>query len=393
MQWFKALRYRLKSGWWWAAPYSNRDVERQARVDGSLDKPVPQLDDITGPWYLGAMKEHFDNIVRGIVGAYQELDAPLENRQVALEAGQREADREEQEASTVYEEACAHFKQHNPGIPPDTQRARTTLYWLICLVLFILEFPMNFAAFQIFGDNANLLTSITVFMVAGILVGSAHFMGVEWRRGPFSNRQSLSVFVTTLAMPVLAILGVATLRSLHFSRETDSEVAKMPVSLLFLSFAIFNLGIYLVGALLSRWVHPVGAEEVLHSRKRLVAARRSAANVKKELEMVRNNREVLQAQHATEAHRVTDQHLELVKRYLMENLRVRRGDGLGGAAIPQFLLKAPPETDLNLSLKVSLPPLIARRIAAAPAADMTKVGPGSAGPGEPARAAVAAGQE
>lgn len=360
MRWMKSWWRGLRSGWW-MAPYSNWDVSRQARLDGTLETPVPQLEDITGPWYLGAMKEHFDNIVRGIVGAFQEQDAPLQNREVVLEASKREADREHEGALAVHEEACEHFKQNNPGIPPETQRRHTRVYWFVAFVLFLLEFPMNFSAFQIFGDNANLLTALTAFMVGGILLGSAHFMGVEWRRGPFSDRQSLSVFLTSLAMPVLAILGVATLRSLHFSRQDQGDLSKMPVSLLFISFAIFNLGIYLVAALLARWAHPVGAEQVLEARARLQRAIKTLANLTSEVEAVRSSREVLRLKHETEAHRVTDQHLELMKRYLMENVRVRKGEGVNGAALPKFLLNAPPQSMLNVSLKVSLPPLIARR--------------------------------
>jgi small neutral amino acid transporter SnatA (MarC family) len=307
------------------------------------------------------MKEHFDNIVRGIVGAYQEHDAPLQNREVVLEAQKRDLDRDHEEAVAVHKDACDHFKQNNPGIPPETQRRHTRVYWFVSFVLFLLEFPMNFAAFQIFGDNANLLTSLTAFMVGGILLGSAHFMGIEWRRGPFSNRQSLSVFLTSLAMPVLAILGVATLRSLHFTRQDQGDLSKMPVSLLFLSFAIFNLGIFLVAALLSRWAHPVGAEQVLDARSRLQRANDALAQLTNEREALMSSREVLRLKHETEAHMVTDQHLELMKRYLMENVRVRSGKGVNGAALPKFLLDAPPQSVLNVSLKVSLPPLIARR--------------------------------
>ena len=215
---------------------------------------------------------------------------------------------------------------------------------------------MNFAAFQIFGDSANLLTALTTLMIAGILIGSAHFMGIEWRRGPFSNRQSLSVFLATLAMPVLAICGVATLRALHFSHEADAEVAKIPATLLFASFTIFNLGIYLVAALLSRWAHPVGAEQVIDSRKRSHIARKALAHIQVDLQATQTAREVLHAKYTTEAHRVTDQHLELTKRYLMENVRVRKGEGVNGTAmLPKFL------EGVNVSPKVSLPWMFSNR--------------------------------
>lgn len=356
MEWLKSWWYNLKSGWRDFSPYSRWDVERHARLDGSLERPVPQVEDLGAPWYLGAMKEHFDNIVRGIGGSYQEEDAPLHNREVLLEAQRTDADQEFRQAESVYQKACEYFEQHNPGIPPQTQQKRTIAYWTVSLLLFLLEFPMNFEAFKIFGDDANLLTALTAFMVGGILLGSAHFMGIEWRKGPFNNRQSLSVFLTTLAMPVLAVFGVASLRSLHFSQQSEGDVARMPVTLLFGSFAVFNLGIYLVASLLSRWAHPVGAEQVLEARKRLRLAQSVLAQIRVEWEGLRNAREVLHAKYATEAHRVTDQHMELTKRYLMENTRARKGETIPGAnGLPHFL------AELNMSLRVSLPWMISRR--------------------------------
>jgi hypothetical protein len=193
-------------------------------------------------------------------------------------------------------------------------------------------------------------------MVAGILIGSAHFMGIEWRQGPFTNGQSLSVFVTTLVMPILAVAGVATLRALHFSHQTDEEVAKMPPAILFASFTIFNLGIYMVAALLSRWAHPVGAEQVIEARRRWRSTRRALDTTQLSLKSVTTEREVLHGKYTTEAHRVTDQHLELTKRYLMENVRVRGGDGVNGtAAAPKFL------EHVNVSTTLSLPWMFSRR--------------------------------
>jgi len=356
MEWLKTWWYSVKSGWNDIAPYSRLDVARHATLDGSLEHPLPQPEDQVAPWYLGAMKEHFDNIVRGIGGLYQEKDAPLHSQETVLAKKREVAEQESQDAQDVYKKACAYFEKHNPDLVPDTQTKRSLVYWTLSFALFVLEFPMNFAAFQIFGDNANLLTAITTLMVAGILIGSAHFMGIEWRRGPFTDQQSLSVFISALTMPVLAILGVAALRALHFSQQTDQEVAKIPTNLLFAAFTIFNLGIYLVAALLSRWAHPVGAEQVIVARNRERAARRALAQVDVAWQSIRNAREVLHAKYSTEAHRVTDQHLELTKRYLMENVRVRNGVGVNGSVMAPAFLK-----DVNVSPMVSLPWMFSRR--------------------------------
>lgn len=356
MEWLKSWWYGRNSGWRGFSPYSRWDVKRNAWLDGSLNNPLPTQEDLIAPWYLGAMKEHFDNIVRGIGGEYQERDAPLQSQEASLTADKEIAERESVDANAVYQRACNFFEEHNPGLLPDTQAKHTFIYWIISFALFILEFPMNFAAFQMFGDRANLLTALTTLMIAGILIGSAHFMGIEWRRGPFANGQSLSVFIATLVMPILAIAGVATLRALHFSHQTNAEVAKMPPSILFASFTIFNLGIYMVAALLSRWAHPAGAEQVIDSRKRLRSTRRTLDKVNLNLRLLRCQREVLHGKYTTEAHRVTDQHFELTKRYLMENVRVRQGDGVNGSTVvPKFL------EGVNVSTTLSLPWMFSRR--------------------------------
>jgi len=111
MEWLKSCWYSLKSGWRDLSPYSRWDVERHARLDGSLENSVPQPEDASAPWYLGAMKEHFDNIVRGIGGAYQEQDAPLHSREAVVATNKKVAERESREAEGGYEKACQYFEK------------------------------------------------------------------------------------------------------------------------------------------------------------------------------------------------------------------------------------------------------------------------------------------
>src|ERR1035441_8612850 len=188
-KWWDSARF----GWWDVHPYSRWDVKRQGELDGRLETPVPSPNDKVAPWYIGAMKESFDNIVRGILGKFQSEDEGHRARITELERGKAAAAAELKRADKVYADACAYFTKFYPNVPPNSVKRRVLGYWAITAFLFLLEFPMNFTAFKLFGDNANYITgataaaklrmyySLTPLLVFSLLlVALANNLGVMW---------------------------------------------------------------------------------------------------------------------------------------------------------------------------------------------------------------------
>jgi len=119
---------------------------------------------------------------------------------------------------------------------------------------------------------------------------------------------------------------------------------------MFLAFVIFNLTIFAVATVSSYAAHPMGADLVMVGRKRLGETRKAHERVRTALGDVQNRRATLFAKHETEARRIGDQFLELVKRYMMSNVRARGGAGINGSARPGSFL-----TELTVSLELAQP--------------------------------------
>ena len=353
----------LTKSWWqsvvsrrWAvSPYSRWDVRRQAEADGALSPPVPGQDDSIAPWYVGAMKEHFDNIARGILAKFQEEDEAHRLAISQLESDECAAREALGRTRKAYEEAAEYFRKNNPDIPVESVRQRVAGYVLITAFLFILEFPMNFAAFKLFGDNANLLTAATAAAIGGALLVLAHFLGIAWHKGPTRNRAAMVDVVVTVTLAVLAIVSVAELRTAYLVNNPEAKLRDSGT--LMRSFAVFNLMLFGCAAFISRHRHMTGIDLVAYSSNALKKARAMQQRLCRELGMARKKREVLRLTSETEVHQVTDQHLELDKLYHMHNTRVRNDrEGWSGALYPPYM------HEVNTSSLVSIPKHFAERI-------------------------------
>jgi len=360
MAWTKSLWEGLSYGWWFHA-YSRWDVRRQAERDGKLNPPVPAANDAVAPWYLGAMKEHFDNIVRGILGTLQKSDQEHRTRIGELEREKTAAAEELKRRDEVYAKACDHFKTYYPDIPPRSVKNQVAGYLLITAFLFLLEWPMNFSAFKLFGDHANALTAATSACVGGALLVLAHFLGIAWEKGPLKDRRAMVDMIVLCLLAVLVIFSVAQLRTAYL--VNNPEVAIHDSATLMRAFALFNIMLFGCAAFLSRQRHKTGIELVHFAQKALDRCRARYHHLEKELSVQKQRRESLRVASETEAHRVTDQHLELCKLYHMYNRRVRSAQEQEGAFCPPYF-----ETNkVNTNLLVSLPRHFAERILDEPA--------------------------
>jgi hypothetical protein len=343
------------SRWWVVSPYSRWDVRDQAEADGALSPPVPGPDDPIAPWYVGAMKEHFDNIARGILANFQEEDESHRLAISQLESDESAAREALCRTKKAYDEAADYFRKNNPDIPVESVRQRVAGYALITAFFFILEFPMNFAAFKLFGDNANLLTAATAAAIGGALLVLAHFLGIAWHKGPIRNRAAMVDVVVIVTLALLAIVSVAELRTAYLVNNPEAKLRESGT--LMRSFAVFNLMLFGCAAFISRHRHMTGIDLVAYSGKALKKARERQERLERQLGMARKKREVLRLTNETEVHRVTDQHLELDKRYHMHNTRVRNDRKEGCPPLNPPYMK-----EVSTSSLVSIPKHFAERL-------------------------------
>jgi len=351
-KWWDSARF----GWWDVHPYSRWDVKRQGELDGRLETPVPSPNDKVAPWYIGAMKESFDNIVRGILGKFQSEDEGHRARITELERGKAAAAAELKRADKVYADACAYFTKFYPNVPPNSVKRRVLGYWAITAFLFLLEFPMNFTAFKLFGDNANYITGATAAAIGGALLVLAHYAGVAWEKGPMKDRKAMIDMIVLVGLAFLAIFSVAQLRTAYLLNNPDVKLHDS--STLMRAFAVFNLMLFGCATFISRHRHMTGLDLVHFAQDSLKECREKFHALEKQLSVEKQLRESLRVASETDAHRVTDQHLEMTKLYLMHNRRVRKMQDGDGLLCPPFL-----EGDgASVSSLVSLPKHFGERI-------------------------------
>lgn len=352
---YKSWWHSAVSRWWAVSPYSRGDVRRQAEADGELSPPVPGPDDSIPPWYVGAMKEHFDNIARGILAKFQEEDEAHRLAISQLESDETAAREALCRTQKAYDGAAEYFCKNNPDIPVESVRQRVAGYVLITAFMFLLEFPMNFAAFKLFGDNANLLTAATAAAIGGALLVLAHFLGIAWHKGPIRNRAAMVDVIVIVTLAVLAIVSVAELRTAYLVNNPETKLRDSGT--LMRSFAVFNLMLFGCAAFISRHRHMTGIDLVAYSGKALKKARGTQERLNRELGMARKKREILRLTSETEVHQVTDQHLELDKCYHMYNTRVRNDRRDWSQPLNPPYMK-----EVNTSSLVSIPKHFAERI-------------------------------
>jgi hypothetical protein len=157
-------------------------------------------------------------------------------------------------------------------------------------------------------------------------------------------------------LAILAIFSVAELRTAYLLNNPDVKLRES--STLMRAFAVFNLMLFGCAAFISRHRHMTGIDLVHFAQKSLNECRKSFHALEKQLSVEKQLRESLRVASETDAHRVTDQHLEMCKLYLMYNRRVRKVESGDGLLCPAFLQG----DGVNVSSLVSLPKHFGERI-------------------------------
>jgi hypothetical protein len=223
------------------------------------------------------------------------------------------------------------------------------VYAVAIVAILIAEFPLNAIAFRLFGE-AEVLTWIMTASLAVTLVLCAHGLGTFLRQQHPSIAERRWIIVL-VALPVLAIVGIALIRARYLSLEASTTGLDVmgPVvgSLVFL---VINLLVYTGATMLSYLAHSPRSARPKRTPSATEDARRELAGAEQRLReatgRVRLSEQQLthtdvateEAQRVSRARaaEIVAYHRGLMSVYCAANLRAR-----GGPDIPQILRELP----------------------------------------------------
>ena len=313
---FKGVR-----GWFWN-PYSRIGARWHGWLDARLDPPLPRWEAQEPAPYLRQLHEAADLEIGDLIHGFVKRDAPMDAKLQHLVADERRLHQEVNLADAKHTDAEERFSTLNPGVPASTAEHRVWTYWLVVAFLLLGEIPFNGTVFQVLreGQVFNYLISAVI----GILtLLAAHYAGVHLRQKPFADRSSTVMFAVALAVPLLTVFVIASLRQyyLHARQLVDPQGERIA----YFAFLSTNLLMFAVAFYMSWFSHLVGAEQVTRARRSLARLTKALKSTERALRAVRAARMNLHRRYVTHARQALDGFWQLVHVYTDVNIR-RRND-------------------------------------------------------------------
>jgi len=244
--------------WIFVRWYNDYDAKRNGVEDGK--RSIPGWDDVNFPPYvmeivqaaeeeIDRLKRRFDNVDEHLKASYCKALSALENAQQKVDDAQAE-----------YDKAAEHYYEVHGDHPVGKRGTSIWLYRLFIAFLFVGELPMNTVVFRAF-EEPEWLTILMTLLVAGILVGCAHYLGVLLRDGACKNRTSAALTLLIVLVPIAVMCGVAYMRESYLAavqsglREMGEASVNLGNAQLFWTFLGINAVAYLVATIASYFAH------------------------------------------------------------------------------------------------------------------------------------------
>ena len=310
------------------SPYSRTGARWCGRRDARLDPPMPRWDTSEPAPYLRQLKEAADlslgNLLLGLVGK----DSPLDDKLQQLVANERALGRDLEKAEAVQADAVGRFESENPGVPASTAEHRRFAYRVIIAFLIACEIPLNAQVFQVLREG-QLFNYVIASGIGTLMLLAAHYAGIHLRRRPFETRISTIMFGVAMALPLMAVLAIASLRAyyLHVRQLVDA----VGEGKAYWAFLAFNLVMFAIAFYMSWFCHLEGAEEVTRTRRIAERIKKALARTQKALRVTRAARLNLHRKYVAWARQTLDTHWQYINVYADANIRKRndrkgRGD-------------------------------------------------------------------
>ena len=317
-------------------------VRRDGKRDGQLG--IPTTNEVAHPPALMAIAQRADEAVADLVRWWAGEDARLRERFGANTYGLRTSEEDIRTASadvTDAQERRRTLNTHRDAdvlAPPTPAGARisTRVYAAAIVAILLAEFPLNAIAFRLFGE-AEILTWVMTAGLAVMLVVCAHGLGTFLRLEQPTMAERRWVWIL-IAVPVLALVGIALIRARYLSMEAAvtglNVLGPVVGSLVFL---VINLLIYTGATMLSYLAHApriaprvartdpatVARQELADAQQRLTEATRAVHKHEEALGNVDVASDELLRVTRARADALVAYHRGLMSAYCAANLRAR----------------------------------------------------------------------
>lgn len=317
----------MKSKWWkiwiWNR-YGEAGVKWIARKDAKTDPPIPAWDDASMPPFLAEIVRAGNQTLSHIAQQWQQADRTL--LPAWLHAKRDLAHLSRQKDTTTLSAGQAREQyQAIHGKSPTLQGRNSAIWYVLFLIaVFILEFPLNSAAFNLLKESV-LFTWMTTGVIAVALLGAAHGLGSLLKEGKWHDRVRV-VWVAALTLSAFgAVVAVSFFRG-NYAVSKGVATADDVATFRFL-YATLNGCVFAVAAYMAYHSHHAGYAAVEQTRRRLVKLNRLLTNAQKCLHTAEVAREKAFEIHRNRAERIEEEVPRLAAVYRQANLYHRPDRG------------------------------------------------------------------
>lgn len=292
--------------WWPWGRFTGWGARRQGSEDGAGNFPSPQSVRPTG--YLGEVQQIAEDHLKSIAHRWERMDEGLKS---SVEKARNSLESAEKRLQELEERHTDMDRRGHLG---------AVAHWFLIALLFIVEFPLNLVAFQLFGENLVATALVTLGLAVTLLL-CARYVGMYLKEPSRTPEQSCGIVIGTV-MAFLVVIGVAVLREHVLAQEDIAGDRSITYA-----FVVIQILIFLVAVCTTYAAH-----DPLRDQRHRVAKSKHAVNESSN----RRSKGFRQAQ--LEGESLRDRAQKLMAAYEGENLK-SRGDGVTN--LPDVKIKVP----------------------------------------------------
>jgi hypothetical protein len=326
----------LKRRWFWT-PFSRWRVRARGKADGRLQPPVPPWDAADQPPFLMEIKRAGDGDLQLITLGWDREDRQLKARYTEAHKYFKHCDQACKEAEKESDVAAARYQSIHKKPAPTKPHRGTLFYFVIATLISVFEIPINLSFFRMFGES-EVLTIVATLGLAFGLMFCAHFLGRMLRQGEFESHVRKILIGCMVAVPLVLIGGVASLR-VSYLHQVDETARTISPGVLLVVSASLNLLMVVVATVAAYAFHEEGRVEVDTTRRLLQRTTRAKERAERNLAILEEQRRKVFDAHKTQAQHIKDVAEGLVDAYRTANLATRsdRGQSHSGAYPGSYL--------------------------------------------------------
>lgn len=313
---FGALRQR----WFWT-PFSRWHVRSRGKADGRLQPPIPPWDASDQPPFVMEIKRAGDGDLQLITLGWDREDRELKARYGETHKYYTHCNQARGEAEKEFGAAVARYERIHQRPAPTKFHHGTLVYFAIATLISVFEIPINLSFFRMFGESEVLTIVATVGLAFGLMF-CAHFLGLMLKQGEFASHIRKVLIGCMIAVPLVLIGGVASLRVSYLHQVDETARTISPIVLLVVSAAL-NLLMVVVATVAAYAFHEEGRAEVDTTRRFLQRATRAKERMERNLAVLEEQRRKVFDAHKTHAQHIKDIAEGLIEAYRTANLETR----------------------------------------------------------------------